>query len=232
MAGDPVEGIVAYGSTVEVKIGGGSYVYFDGLYELTVPPVTIANIESPQMNLPDDAMLRIAGKVKNYGQSTFGLVWQPGSAADALIDSLLEVGEKFSVRVTHPNGAFWVYDGLIASATPATPWDDRLTCAVVLDTTGIVEKNAAASPVNELKPAISGVLTVGQVLHAWPGQWAGGGKHTYQWKNAGVNLVGNGATTADYTLQGTDSGDAITVVVTTTNSAGSANATSAAVVIA
>lgn len=229
MAGNPVEGEVGYGSFVEIALGGGSYVAIDGLFDFTPPAVTIANVESPQMNLPENAMLRIAGKVKNYGQATFGLVWLPGGQADALIDDMLDEGAAFGIRITYPSGAYWEFDGLIASATPATPWDDRMTCSVVCDTTGVVDKTAAAAPSNSLKPAISGVLTVGETLFAWPGAWAGATSFTYQWKNAGVNI--SGATSQTYVLQAGDSGDAITVAVTGTNSEGSATATSAAVVI-
>jgi len=92
-----------------------------------------------------------------------------------------------------------------------------------------IEYAEAAAPVNTIKPAISGVAETGEVLTAYPGKWTGARTFTYQWKNAGVNLVGNGATTKNYTLQSTDEGDAITVTVTATNGQGSANATSAAV---
>lgn len=229
MTANPVAGEVGYGTLVEIKLGGGSYVAIDGLFEMTPPAVTITNPESPQFNLPDDAMLRIAGKVKNYGQGTYGLVWLPGGTADALIDDMLDEGEAFSIRITYPSGAYWEHSGLIASATPAVPWDTRMTCTVVCDTTGVVDKTAAAAPTNTLKPAISGVLTVGETLHAWPGEWAGATAFAYQWKNAGSNI--SGATSQTYVLVAGDSGDAITVAVTGSNSEGSATATSAAVVI-
>lgn len=52
--------------------------------------------------------------------------------------------------------------------------------------------------------------------------------YTYQWKSAGSNATGPGATTATYTVVAADAGNTITCVVTGTNAAGSGNATTAA----
>lgn len=84
-----------------------------------------------------------------------------------------------------------------------------------------------AAPVNTVTPAISGVLTSGQVLTAYEGVWSGGvDSYTYQWKSEGVDI--GGATSKTYTLVGGDVGDNISVAVTATNAAGSTTATSAA----
>lgn len=95
--------------------------------------------------------------------------------------------------------------------------------------TNIVEvaPSSGSAPVNVLKPAISGVLTSGQVLTAWEGTWTGGvTSYTYQWQNEGVDI--GGATSKTYTLVAGDVGDNIRVVVTAVNAAGSTPATSAA----
>ena len=83
------------------------------------------------------------------------------------------------------------------------------------------------APVNTVLPAISGSTTQGATLTATTGTWTGTPTPTYayQWKSAGVN-VGTGLTT--YATVVGDVGNTITVVVTATNVAGSANATSAA----
>lgn len=227
--GDPVEGMVGYGSTVEIAINGGSYTGIDGLTELTPPPATVNNPESPQMALPNNTMLRISGKIITLGQSTFGLVWIPGSAADTLIHTALVSGARLSVRETFPNGASWTFEGFIAGVAPSTPLDDRMVTEVTIDPTGAIVRTAAAAPVNEVLPAISGVLEVGETLTAWPGIWSGGPTFAYQWENEGVAI--EGATSQTYVVQAGDAGDAITVEITATNSEGSATATSAPVVI-
>ena len=225
--GEPVEGMIGYGAGVEVSINSGPYVDFDGLYELVLPPLTITNPESPQMNLPDNTMMRIAGKVKKYGQATFGLVWIPGSAAEVLVDSLADLGTSFSVRATLPNGATWVFAGLLASKTPTTPWDDRMTCAVVMDTTGEIVRSAAAVPVNEVLPSIVGAsVQVGVTLTALEGKFSGGPtSYAYQWQhdasgNGTFANVAVGGTAKTYVPVVGDIADFLRVGITPTNSAG------------
>lgn len=84
-------------------------------------------------------------------------------------------------------------------------------------------------PENTAVPTVSGTQTSGNVVTASTGTWRNAGTATfaYQWKNAGVDLVGNGATTNAYTLQATDVGDAINCIVTCTNQYGSETATTA-----
>jgi hypothetical protein len=81
------------------------------------------------------------------------------------------------------------------------------------------------APVNTVLPAISGSTTQGATLTATSGTWTGTPTPTYayQWKSAGVNV---GTNVASYTTVVGDVGATITVVVTATNVAGSANATS------
>ena len=81
-------------------------------------------------------------------------------------------------------------------------------------------------PVNTVAPAISGSTTLGSVLTTTDGTWTGTATitFTYQWKRGGVSI--GGATASTYTLVAADSSENITCVVTGTNVAGSASATS------
>jgi len=93
---------------------------------------------------------------------------------------------------------------------------------------------AAGPPVNTAIPAVSGTPQDGQTLTAGTGTWAGTPPFTYayQWERCNgsgegcVEIVG--ASSASYTAGHTDVGSTLRVKVTATNSAGSANATSAA----
>jgi hypothetical protein len=229
MPDDP--GMVGYGSTVEIKIGAGAFTQVDGIYELTMPTPTVNNPQAPAMNLPNNAMQRVPGKVIDYGQTSFSLAWIPGSEADDLLQSLITLGTPFTVRETLPNGVSWSLTGLFASMSQATPWDDRMTATVTLDASGAPTIGAATVPVNTVLPAISGELAVGDVLTAYEGKWTGGvTSYAYQWKNAAANIVG--ATQATYTLQAGDAGDSITVVVTASNSAGAGTPATSAPVVA
>ena len=89
-------------------------------------------------------------------------------------------------------------------------------------------------PANTQLPQISGTVAVGQQLQADPGTWTGSPAplFTYQWQRC--DSSGNncnpiqGATNATYTINNADAGSTLAVVVTGTNSSGSAQAASGA----
>lgn len=225
MPDDP--GMVGYGATVEIKIGEGAFEQIEGIFDVVFPTPTVANPQSPSMNMPGNAMQRVPGKVIDYGQASFGLIWIPGSDADDLILSLVTLGTPFTVRETTPNGVTWTQSGLFASMTPAAPWDDRMTSTVTIDTTGAPTIGAAAVPVNSVKPTITGAsVQVGVTLTGHPGKYTGGTtSFAYQWQhdasgNGTFANVSVGGTEATYVPVVGDIADFLRVGVTPTNSAG------------
>jgi hypothetical protein len=94
--------------------------------------------------------------------------------------------------------------------------------------------SAATRPVNTTPPSISGNATDQSTLTADTGAWTGSAPMTptYQWRDcdsAGFTCIDiAGATGSTYTLRASDIGQTIQVVVTQTNAAGSASATSGA----
>jgi hypothetical protein len=85
-------------------------------------------------------------------------------------------------------------------------------------------------PVNVTPPTISGIAQQGQTLHASPGTWLDSPtSYSYQWQDCFSSSCSDitNATSSSYTLQSTDVGDTVDVVVTATNAGGSASATSA-----
>jgi hypothetical protein len=93
------------------------------------------------------------------------------------------------------------------------------------------------APVNTGLPQISGMVAVGQQLQADPGSWTGTPPptFTYQWLDcdgSGNNCSAIvGATASSYTIQASDVGSTLEVVVTGSNSAGSSEASSAATIV-
>jgi hypothetical protein len=88
------------------------------------------------------------------------------------------------------------------------------------------------SPSNTSPPTISGSATIGSKLTASPGSWSGSEPKSfvYQWQRCdanGNNCVQNGNGKATYGLDVPDSNHRMRVMVTATNSDGSATATSA-----
>lgn len=84
-------------------------------------------------------------------------------------------------------------------------------------------------PTNTAPPTISGTTQQGQQLTADPGTWTGSPTYSYQWRDCTSTGCTNipGATGSTYTLQASDVGDTVDVIVTGTNAAGSASAMSA-----
>ena len=111
--------------------------------------------------------------------------------------------------------------------------------AIVADTISV--QNGASTtptpPVNTSPPIISGTPQDGQTLSASTGSWSGTQPITYgyQWQrcdSGGANCVAiAGATGPTYLATSADVGRTLRVVVTATNSAGSAGATSAATTV-
>jgi Concanavalin A-like lectin/glucanases superfamily len=90
--------------------------------------------------------------------------------------------------------------------------------------------SSQSSPVNTLPPDISGTAATGETLTAANGNWSGTDPITltYQWQRCNTNGCTNisGAAAQSYTVQNADGGYALLVVVTATNTVGSANASS------
>lgn len=84
------------------------------------------------------------------------------------------------------------------------------------------------APANSSPPSVSGSAVQGQALSAQAGSWTGSEpmRYAYQWQREGVSV--GGATASSYTLGAADVGHTIDVLVTASNSAGSASAASAA----
>ncbi len=95
--------------------------------------------------------------------------------------------------------------------------------------TGVV---AAIKPSNTALPVVSGITKIGQLLTASTGSWSGSPvtSYAYQWQtcnNLGARCANiTGATSSTYRLIPYDIADTIRVIVTATNSGGSASATS------
>ncbi len=89
---------------------------------------------------------------------------------------------------------------------------------------------AVAAPANTTPPVISGSAQVGQTLTTGNGTWSGvSASYSYQWQrcdtSGGSCSAISGQTGQIYTVSGADVGDTLEAVVTATNAAGSAAAT-------
>ena len=122
-----------------------------------------------------------------------------------------DVGHTLDVVVTATNA------GGSASATSAQ--------------TAAITSATPAAPANTAVPTITGAAQQGQTLTASDGSWSGSPtSYAYHWQDCTsstscTNVTG--ATGSTYTLQSSDVGNTIAIVVTATNAGGSTPATSA-----
>jgi hypothetical protein len=134
-----------------------------------------------------------------------------GASGETYVLSSSDVGSTVRVLVTATNSA-----GSSAASSDAT--------ATVV----------AVPPANTAAPALSGEAKDGSTLTASNGTWTGSSplSYTYQWQRCDAKGEGcaaiSGATNTGYTAAHEDVGHTVRVVVTATNAAGSASATSAA----
>ncbi len=110
---------------------------------------------------------------------------------------------------------------------------------MVVDTINVANSasTAPSPPVNTGMPTVTGLPQAGQTLTATNGNWSGTQpiSYSYQWMRcdsggAGCNAI-TGATSVSYAVTGADVGSTLKVMVTATNSVGSAGSTSAATTI-
>ena len=128
----------------------------------------------------------------------------PGATSSTYVPVTADIGQNITVTVTATNSA----GNATATATAVGPV-------------------TAPIPVNSAPPVISGSTIVGSTLTSSNGTWSGSPTYTYQWTRAGANI--SGATGTTYLTVSADIGTMINVIVTATNSGGSANASAAAV---
>jgi hypothetical protein len=139
----------------------------------------------------------------------------PGATSNSYTLAGADVGDTIRVQETASNAR--------PSVAPAT---SAPTAVVQLVSAPLT------NPSNSLPPAISGTTPAGQTLTGSTGAWSGTPpmSFSYQWERCASSCsVITGATSSSYTLTRSDVGAKIAVVVTATNSGGSATATSARV---
>jgi predicted secreted protein len=170
--------------------------------------------------------------VRSVGMTVEGLLDGPSLIAAALGDTtdLIDDYEIDIDGIGIVSGEFH-----FSSLQTGAPHDDAATFTATIASSGEITFTAAAAPTNTILPSISGTVQEGQILTAFPGVWTGSPSFTYQWQQdaAGNGTFANitGATSQAYVPVTGNVGNALRVVVTGTNSAGTATATSAATVV-
>lgn len=180
-------------------------------------------------NDSDNATEEVIPGIVRTKSITLSIEYNLNSATVQLIQAAKRVLKTF--RVVHPTGKYLQFTGYIEDFEAEAPTEDKQMATLSIKRSGPATAYAASAPSNLVLPAISGVPDEGEVLTAYEGVWANEPtSYTYVWENGGTPI--SGATSKTYTVQSSDAGDDITVVVTATNSHSGVSAESAAVTIA
>lgn len=180
----------------------------------------------PDCNNPGAAVQRTARPgIVNRTFSGAGTFVSGGT--QAILMGHVRAATVFNAEVLVPGEGVYAGSWMVSDFEFEGDMEDDLQFSATFSAAGALTFTAeAGNPVNTLLPSIAGIAQVGQTLTAIEGVWGVSATFTYQWKNAGVAIVG--ATGKTYVPIGGDLGDKISVTVTATNTSGSASATSAA----
>lgn len=220
---------VNYGSSAKLRVDTSpdvlSYLRFDltGVSG-TVTQATLTLI--PVSNLASGLDVRA---VANDTWTEIGVTAATAPAPGALLGTSGQATSGAALTVDVTTGVIaggHVNLALLGRSVTALALGSResATPPVLTVTTG----GSPGVPVNSAPPTVSGTPYVGQVLTAAPGTWTGSPTFGYQWQRCSTSCSNvSGATANSYTIVSLDLGATLQVVVTATNSAGSATATSA-----
>ena len=219
---------------IEDAPGSGVFVELAEVYSVTPPENTIDQVEVTHFQSANRSKEYIAALGDN-GTAQAEMNYVPNSATDVRLEGLRTAGTTLAMRITYPNGVTVTFSGFVATYAKAIPVNDRMTATAGFKVSGNVVIAAAAAPANSVLPAISGTVADGETLTAFPGVWTNSPTFTYQWQQdaSGNGTFANitGATNRTFVPAAGNVGNALRVIVTGTNSAGNASATSAATVV-
>lgn len=212
---------IGYGTVLEIALASAPtvFTYIREVFDATPPSDTDDSIQASHFQSPNRTHEYIPGWTDG-GEASFQMNYVPGSATDAFLRSVK--GLKLIARLTFANGVRILFNCTRQGYEVAVPNDDKMTATLSLKVSGEPSQSAAAAPINLVLPSISGTAQVGQVLTAYPGEWAGAQVLTYQWQGdaSGNGTFTNisGETGQTMVVPVSQQGDDVRVVVTAANS--------------
>lgn len=222
---------IGFGMLLKMLTSTGPDVYTTlGKQRDVMPPDGFSvDLVDATHNESDDTTEEVIPGIVRTKSITIEIEYNMNNATSQLIQAAKRQLKTF--RTVHPTGKYIEWQGYIEDWEAEAPTEDKQVGTLTIKRSGPAEAVAVSAPANLVLPAISGVLDEAEVLTAFEGVWDNEPtSFTYQWENAGTPL--GGATSKTYTVQASDAGDSITVVVTATNAHSAVTAESAAVVIA
>lgn len=222
---------IGYGTTVRIGRGAGpTWIDIMGAEKASVPSQPPEDIDVTHFQSPGNTRETKPG-MKAVADYSLELQYWTGSATDTLLQELSDLTgagmrELVLLEITPNGGTAVTYQCYVNEYVPSMSVAEKQMVTASFKVMARVTSTAA--PTNTLLPSVSGIVQVGQTLTAMVGAWTEAPTFTYQWQeDAGagfVDLVGEAGATTDVVAGST--GFPIRVVVTGTNTAGTASATS------
>jgi hypothetical protein len=217
---------------IENSPGSGVFVELAEVYSVTPPEISIDQVEVTHFLSPGRSKEYIPAMTDN-GTASAEMNFIPNSLTDQRLEALLAAGTVLAMRITYPNAVTVTFQASVATYSKGIPLEDRMTATAGFRVSGAITIAAGSAPTNTVLPAISGTVQEGQTLTAFSGVWTGGPTFTYVWQEqiSSTWTAIAGATAQTLVVPGGSTvGRPLRVIVTGTNAAGSASATSAATV--
>ncbi|MBL1438338.1 MAG: hypothetical protein COB08_019340 [Rhodobacteraceae bacterium] len=222
---------IGYGTKIRIGRGGGpAWTNIMGAEKASVPSQPPEDIDVTHFDSPDRTRETMPGMkaVADYGLE---LQYWTGSPTDLLLQELSDLTgagtrELVLLEITPNGGTTVMYQCYVNEYVPSMSVGEKQMVAASFKVMGRII--TAAAPTSSLLPSISGIAQVGQTLTAMVGAWTEAPTFTYQWQeDAGAGFVDIGGETGATTVVVVGSiGFPIQVVVTGTNTEGTASVTS------
>lgn len=229
----PTSAAIGFGAVFAIGDGGApeAFTAVAEVYSI-VPPGRSRPAEDATHHDSADAYAEFIAGLKSVGEITIELNFT--DAGETALLAAFEAGAG-NYRITAPGGRTYTFAAVFTGFTPGPLDMEKRTATATFMVSGKPVIAAAVAPTNTLAPSISGVAQAGEVLTAIEGVWTGSPAFTYQWQHqvdgAGAWSNISAATARTYTVSATYVTDALRVVVTGTNAAGSDSENSAATAI-
>lgn len=222
---------IGYGTVSRVGRGAGpTWTQIMGGETAAVPSQPPEDIDVTHFQSPGRTRETMPG-LKPVADYELELQYWPGSATDLLLTELADLTSAGSreivlLEITPNGGSTWIFQAYLNEYVPSMAVGDKQMVTARWKVMARVLIDAA--PTNTTLPAISGIAQVGETLTALEGVWTGAPTFTYAWQEddgGWANISGATARTYDPVVGSV--GNPLRVIVTGTNSEGSASATSA-----
>jgi predicted secreted protein len=116
-------------------LDGSVYTTVGEITTITPPALARDAVDATHTESPDGWREFIPG-LKDAGEFSFEMNFEPGSTGTALILSTFSASTPASCRLVFPDATIWAFDAYCTGFAPAAPLDDKMTATATFKLTG------------------------------------------------------------------------------------------------